>query len=175
VVSQREAAAYHEAGHAVAAMTVGWSINPEGVEIDRRQFCGYRMPVFMQDDEASTVFVCQAGWLSEWQWHHRGDQYRSDDAFECDLAEARWGDSDIGIGDDIDAFIHLLRLYPKASDKKLIRIYRKYEQETARLLTVSETQSAIERVAKQLIRHGAITYKQAHRAAGFEIPKWAKL
>ena len=37
---QRRETAFHEAAHAAVAYWFGWQVNPEGVEIDQRQYCG---------------------------------------------------------------------------------------------------------------------------------------
>jgi hypothetical protein len=80
---QRAAAAYHEAGHAVIAVFLGFDISPEGVEIDERQYTGTRAYIYhlggMAPYHQISVYQYLAGWLAEWHWHRLGVQYRSEE------------------------------------------------------------------------------------------------
>jgi hypothetical protein len=76
VISQREAAAYHEAGHVVVAYLLGWTLNDEGAEIDDRQYTGLRRQRFL-DTTARNVMIRFAGWLAEHRYHGHGGARRT--------------------------------------------------------------------------------------------------
>jgi hypothetical protein len=68
---QRQASAYHEAGHAVVGYYFGAWLNPEGVEIDARQYTGLRFRPWDYTTE-TRVIVSMAGWLAEHKYHRGG-------------------------------------------------------------------------------------------------------
>jgi hypothetical protein len=158
---QREAAAYHEAGHVVIADYVGWWVNPEGVEIDQRQYTGLRCN--KEDDSTEkAVLVDLAGWLSEFEWHGR-DGLRSDDDLMSAIQEVRdcgdfteEPDEDWGWGDDEEAFHRLLGDFPGASDDELLVMYRDYQVRVQALLKDPAIWRAIEAVAAALTVKGRL-------------------
>jgi hypothetical protein len=170
---QRQAAAYHEAGHAVVAMYYGWSISPEGVEIDERQYTGLRRSAYDRLRERPVVVISLAGWCAEHKWHGLGGPAHSDDGdleYMIDVVRRGW-EEDETEGDDGDAIRHLLKLHPEATDAELIAAYRRYEAETWALLEDPERWSEIELVAAELLKHGKITAMCAHRVAGYPDPR----
>jgi len=157
-VSQREAAAYHEAGHAVVAYHFGWWVNEEGIEIDARQYTGLRCMSF--DMTASrSVPISLAGWLAEHKHHGRGARHQSDDdlAFVIDDIRNDWGDAADVAGDEFDAVKILIEENPDASNEGLISLVREHEAATWDLISDPELWSQIERVAAMLIMNGKLS------------------
>jgi hypothetical protein len=157
----REAAAYHEAGHVVIAYHVGWWVNPEGVEIDERQYTGLRCN--KEDDITDrAVLVDLAGWLSEFEWHGLGG-LRSNDDLVSAIQEVRdcrdfteEPDEDWGWGDDEEAFHRLLADFPGASDNELLVMYRDYQVRVQALMKEPAIWRAIEAVAAALTARGRL-------------------
>ncbi len=154
---QRMAAAYHEAGHAVIAYQVGCWVNPDGVEIDRRQYTGLCCREY-DHNEWRRVWTALAGWLSEYCWHGRGG-FHSDMDLEYCINEARLDEDETmgGEGDDIEVFSAILESHSDSTDETLIAIYRKYEKEVWETLADDRVWSAITEVAEALFKKGALT------------------
>jgi hypothetical protein len=73
---QRHASACHEAAHAVVAYNVGFWVNDEGVEIDDRQYTGYRLRE-IDNTTWRRLNVALAGWIGEHLWYGKGNQLRT--------------------------------------------------------------------------------------------------
>ena len=153
------------------ALWHGWEISPEGVEIDEREYTGNRCTIYQHNEEAPCVMISLAGWLSEHNWHGRGRRSASDEDVMDTIEAVRHGD-EIEIdcfGDDADALAHLLRLRPDATDAELAALYRRYEAETAEIL--SNLWPQIEGLAAELIRLGTIDAPRAHAVLGYPPPR----
>ena len=100
---QRKHAAFHEAAHAVVAHWFGWWINPEGVEIDDRQYCGLRMERWANTQEAQTC-VNAAGWLAEVKLAPCIAKRRSDEDLEFSIDAVRSREDEPDWGDDEDTW-----------------------------------------------------------------------
>jgi len=64
-------------------------------------------------------------------------------------------------GDDAATFARMLTDTPEASDKELIRQYRKYEAKTCKLLDRPEVWGSVERLAARLLRTGKVAAEEA--------------
>jgi hypothetical protein len=117
---QREAAAHHEAGHAVIATRRGWWIDDEGVEIGDRWYCG--MQCFVSDnttDRAVGIFL--AGWLAEYKFHGLGGPRHDNHLiYVIDAVRGGWADEVEEAGDDAVAMQRLIDDDPDATAAELI-------------------------------------------------------
>ncbi len=158
---QRLAAAYHEAGHAAMAYEVGWWVNHEGVEIDRRQYTGLQLKSINYTLRNRAMVNC-AGWASEHLRHGRGNQSRDDEHLSYVIYEVRGGDPEEieFLGDDADTFVALLEALPEASDDDLIVEFRRYEEAAREILSDPEIWTCVTRIATALVEKGALNQNE---------------
>ena len=163
----REAAAYHEAGHAVISITCGWSVNREGVEIDERTYTGLELSP-RDNTPWRRIRINLAGWLSEYKYHGLGG-LREDADLQYMLEMAKTPESadeeDIG-SDDFNTFKALLEDYPEATDKELLAKYREYQNEVMESLNDPNIWKAIEVLAAELIKKGKVEGDEANELIG---------
>ncbi len=175
---QRLAAAYHEAGHAVAALLYGWWINDKGVYITEDPpglwlgFCGTRCRLSERTKDAVMTHLL-AGWLAEHSYHGHG--LRSDDELDFDLAVARgeeeepFENTDGCPGDDVAAFTYLLERQPAATDAALKEMYRRHEARTLALIRTPGIWAVIERLARALHERGHLNAAAVHELADADL------
>ncbi len=181
-IDQRQAAAYHEAGHAVVGYCCGYRISHEGIEIDDRQHTelrrhGVRLDVDVQGDplleqlqreaERNEVCVNCAGWLAEYRWHGQGGLHTDEDlqVYINVIRRENW--AIVGArGDDSDTLTLLIERYPDATDGELIATFRKYQALAQDLLADPAAWHAVELLATALIAHGKLTCRDAETILG---------
>ena len=159
----REATAYHEAGHAVIAVTCGWSVNHEGVEIDEREYTGFTL-LLRENSPTQRIHVNLAGWLSEHKFHGLGG-LREDDDLQSVLDMARnpvFADEDDRGADDFGTFEALLEDYPGATDEELIAKYREYQNDVMDELDDPDVWKTIEILAALLLKKGKVEGEEAN-------------
>jgi hypothetical protein len=172
---QREATAYHEAGHAVMTLCLGGIINGEGVEIAPRWYTGCRFHLRRDDAiqrERTLVLNSLAGWRSEWLYHGVGERSGHNNAAElrAELAEIRDGayedDEFDERSDDTDALEELLKRRPDATDDDIIRRYGEYHSLCLVILREPVVWAAVTAVAAALLRSDALTFADVLAAIG---------
>jgi hypothetical protein len=157
--SQRDAAAYHEAGHAVAAYVFGWWVAGDGIQIDADQHVEVSC---RQSDRTADAEVIQslAGWLAEFKLHGMGGRRSEDpETLLIEIQLARSDPSSWGVDetDNLTVFARLLADDSAATDELLLKRYGYYEAATVRMLEGPIVWAAVERVAAVLIAHGTLS------------------
>jgi hypothetical protein len=157
--SQRDATAYHEAGHAVAAYVFGWWVAGDGIQIDTNQHVEVSCRQVDRTTDAELIQLL-AGWLAEFKLHGMGGRH-SEDAetllTEIQLARSNPDSWDVDETDNLTVFARLLADDRTATDEILLKRYGAYEAATVRLLDEPIVWTAVERVAAVLIEHGTLS------------------
>src|SRR4051812_41850310 len=150
-----EATAYHEAGHAVAALVLGRPVHKVSVlpDCDRLGWCEFKKGVFRPSEDwlEREVMIALAGMAAEAR--HTG---------EYALPEA---------AQDL-RFVRKLALQ-RASERSVERLERRLLAKTENLLADDANWQAVELIAAELLKHGQISgraarhlYEQAVKAHG---------
>jgi hypothetical protein len=148
---QRRASAYHEAGHAVVAYCFGWWLNPEGVEIDARQYCGLRREAWLSNEPAE-VMVLQAGWLAECLHHGRREPHTRANVKQVIALMEDDDDNDLPVA------LRVIRNYnPRISGRALVKRYLDFQEQTEALIEI--VWDAIDKVAKALLARGRLSHE----------------
>ena len=138
-----EATAYHEAGHAVAALALGRPVHKVSAlpDRDRLGWCEFRKGVFRPSDDwlEREALIALAGLAAEAL--HTG---------EYALAEA---------GQDL-RYVRKLALQ-RASERSVERLERRLLAKTEHLLSDDDHWRAVERIAAELLKHGQISGRAA--------------
>jgi hypothetical protein len=163
----RAAAAYHEAGHAVAGLWYGWVIGRNGVEIDQQQRCSFGCAAFAYTIEARAV-VAMLGWLSERKWHRQGTGNWDDELIHILDAHA-WGQ--IAVGSDEQELVKALvgRRDPDEveTDEFLLAI-RAFREHAVALLSYPHFWRAVRKVTRALLLSGKLSDTAVVNAIGKE-------
>ena len=140
----REVTAYHEAGHAVAALALGRPVAWVSIRPDRKYLglCAFGKGVFRPSEdwvEREAVLslagpAAEAGFTGEFDWAAASQDY--DYAFR--LARGRGGD-----------------------DKKADRLVKRWLSKADHLLGKGDTWEAVERIAAELLRVEEISGRAA--------------
>jgi hypothetical protein len=170
-VDQRNATAYHEAGHAVMTVHLGGWIAEEGVEIDDRQYCHsrFRDTFDARTRQRNLVLNGLAGWRSEHLWHGAGERRDTvDDDLMAVLDGVRNDDDEYEAvaGDDFGAFKDMLHFDPSATNEQLAQRYAEFSVECYVILQKPADWSAVERLANMLIERGKLDSAEVHMAIG---------
>ncbi len=152
----RAAAAYHEAGHAVAGLWFGWVIGQKGIEIDTNQRCNFGCAAFAYTIEARAV-VAMAGWLAERKWHGQGSANWDDDLIHV-LNAHSWGQIIVGSDEQqvVKALVGERDPENVATDEFLLGVHAFREQAMA-LMSRRPVWRAVRQVARALLANGKLS------------------
>ena len=146
---RRDVTAYHEAGHAVAALVLGRPVSWVSIRPDRKYLgvCAFAKAVFRPSEdwvEREAVIAlagpaAEAGFTGELDWAGAAHDY--DYAF--DLARGRGGD-----------------------EKRADRLVKRWLAKADHLLGRGDTWDAVERIAAELVRLEEISGRAARHSFG---------
>jgi hypothetical protein len=147
--------AYHEAAHAVIAYWFGWWVNHEGVWIDPYGgYCGHRHEKQSHVEEHGYC-ISLAGYAAELRLNPDYAKPLSDENLTITLGFL--DDPDIADNDEGEVLSKLKTAHPNEDVGQIIARYRAFEQQTSELLRQEHIWSAIEIIAKELLRRAHLS------------------
>jgi len=162
---ERTAAAYHEAGHAVAGLWFGWTVGRTGVEIDEHQRCTFACGAYAYTTEARAV-VAMAGWLAERKWHGQGSANWDNQLVHILDAHA-W--DQVIVGDDEQQVVKALVGRRDADDvetNEFLLAVHAFREQAVSLIARPSFWRAIRRVTRALLSHGKLSDVEVVNAIG---------
>jgi hypothetical protein len=162
---ERQATAYHEAGHAIAAYWFGWWLAPQGVRLGRDPRCFAKAPTWAYSVEAQAV-QAMAGDAAEREFC-RGVPSVPDAVALRALDLARAGGLGLDqLGDVGDVAAILAAQNPALADREFLILRRAYLDQTRELVARPVVRAGIAAVASALLSRGRLSDRQTRRALG---------
>jgi hypothetical protein len=160
-------AAYHEAGHTVAAYEFGWYLRHGGVCIGERAQACLRAPCELRTTQAE-IIVAMAGWVAEAKYRDLSSLVACDEILDAITRHRSWlgQDPSSSFSDPMTVAGQILKAHPSINRRSARVLVRRFEIETMKLMNEPRVWSAVERIAAALVRRRRLSHNSAVHLLG---------